>query len=73
MVMKIQIGQTLTYYPPQNADDNLKFPVTVEAIGKRIKVRTMEIGSDSGVVRYVSAKRLRYQLDMFDVFPSGHD
>lgn len=45
----IKIGAQLTYFPPeQSVGDNLHFPATVEAVGRRVRVRVFMAGGGAG-------------------------
>lgn len=55
-IAEIQVGQTYTYWPPQNAEDNLHFPAEVVEIGKLVKVRIRR--NEGECLRSVSARRL---------------
>lgn len=60
----IQIGQHVDYFP--SSQPGVHFQATIEAIGKRIKIRYYCEGGASGIVRYTTLHRLTdRQLDMF--------
>lgn len=61
-IAEVRIGQTYTYWPPQNAEDNLHFPAEVVEIGKLVKVRIRR--ADGECVRSVSARRLTRQGEL---------
>lgn len=68
--MNLEVGQKLSYYPPQNDGDNIHWPRVVEAIkeGKRarIKVRVFAEGMPpEGKTRWVGKLRLLDQPDIF--------
>ena len=65
--MSIQVGDNLTYYPPQDRKDNLHYPCIVLELRKiRVKIRYFSELAPDGRVSFVSRKRLIAQADMLE-------